>query len=225
MVYCTGCGREFTASGYTSHVARTLNSACHTAYSQEMDALQGEDSNCDGHTGWESDGPGPHVDHTSLFHDSDGFFDDTNVGERDSVDSEWDSATDEQNERDSADEWDSMDEHDSVVDVPNCSQVPDSRANKVPLRFPVSASSTVMEKLEIEDFPEDSAGKPIDQPTLGRSGFMAYQSQLNGNSSYAPFASKTDWEVARWAKLHKISLAAITELLQIEGVCSPAICD
>ena len=74
MVYCTGCDREFTASGYSSHVTCTLNLACHAAYSQEMDALQGEDS--DGHTDSESDGAGPHTDYTSLFHDSDGFFDD-----------------------------------------------------------------------------------------------------------------------------------------------------
>ena len=133
---------------------------------------------------------------------------------------EWDSAADEQDERNSMDERDSVGEQDSVFDVPTCLQVPDLRADKVKIRFPVSMPPTVTEKLEIEKFPDDSAGKPIDQPTIGQSGFTAYQSQLNGNSSYAPFASKIDWEIARWAKLHRISLAAITELLQIKGVCS-----
>lgn len=81
----------------------------------------------------------------------------------------------------------------------------------------------VTEKLEIEHFPGEDAGMPIDQPTVGQSGFAAYQGQLNGDSSYAPFVSKIDWEVARWAKLNKISLAAANDLLQIKGVCGPII--
>jgi hypothetical protein len=35
---------------------------------------------------------------------------------------------------------------------------------------------------------------------------------------YAPFASKMDWEVARWAKLRGSGSTAFTDLLKVEGV-------
>jgi len=37
---------------------------------------------------------------------------------------------------------------------------------------------------------------------------------------WAPFRSKMDWSVAKWAKLRGPSSTAVTELLSIEGVCS-----
>jgi len=37
---------------------------------------------------------------------------------------------------------------------------------------------------------------------------------------WAPFQSKMDWSVAKWAKLRGPSSTAVTELLSIEGVCS-----
>jgi hypothetical protein len=39
------------------------------------------------------------------------------------------------------------------------------------------------------------------------------------NNPYAPFASKMDWEVARWAKLRGSGSTAFTDLLKIPGVC------
>lgn len=46
MLYCNGCGRSFNTRGYTLHVQRTANSACHSAYheqevvaSLELDAM------------------------------------------------------------------------------------------------------------------------------------------------------------------------------------------
>ncbi|KIL54452.1 hypothetical protein M378DRAFT_29088, partial [Amanita muscaria Koide BX008] len=46
----------------------------------------------------------------------------------------------------------------------------------------------------------------------------SYRQLLDSDKEYAPFSSKLDWEIARWAKLHGPSSAAVTELLQIEGV-------
>jgi hypothetical protein len=42
-----------------------------------------------------------------------------------------------------------------------------------------------------------------------------------GNSStnpWAPFASKMDWEVAKWAKLQGAGSTAFSDLLVIDGV-------
>lgn len=49
-----------------------------------------------------------------------------------------------------------------------------------------------------------------------------YTSNVNVNSErniWAPFNSKLDWEVARWAKMRGPGSTALSELLAIEGVC------
>jgi hypothetical protein len=40
----------------------------------------------------------------------------------------------------------------------------------------------------------------------------------NPNNLYALFASKLDWEIARWAKLRGPGSNAMSELLKVEGV-------
>ncbi|KAI0348983.1 hypothetical protein OH77DRAFT_1415714, partial [Trametes cingulata] len=37
---------------------------------------------------------------------------------------------------------------------------------------------------------------------------------------YAPFTSRIDWEIARWAKMRGPGSTAVSELLQIEGLVS-----
>ncbi|KAK7442234.1 hypothetical protein VKT23_016204 [Stygiomarasmius scandens] len=53
-----------------------------------------------------------------------------------------------------------------------------------------------------------------------RSGFSRYQSKISDNSDniWAPFTSRIDWEVARWAKMHKTGSTAFSDLLAIDGV-------
>lgn len=66
------------------------------------------------------------------------------------------------------------------------------------------------------------AGDPI-----GTSGSQnnAYASGIpTANNPYAPFVSRIDWEVARWAKLRGPGSTALTELLQIPEA-SGFICD
>lgn len=46
-----------------------------------------------------------------------------------------------------------------------------------------------------------------------------YASTINSNDNvWAPFGSKVDWEMARWAKMRGPGSTALTELLSIEGV-------
>ena len=69
----------------------------------------------------------------------------------------------------------------------------------------------------VEAFPGDSAGMPIEF-TPHQSMFENYKRQLNSEAVYAPFTSRTDWEIARWAKIRGPSSSAVNELLQIDGV-------
>jgi hypothetical protein len=83
----------------------------------------------------------------------------------------------------------------------------------------VSAPLPITGERVIKPFPGNTASMPVNSPAK-QLGFTIYRSQLNGDSQYAPFASKMDWEIARWAKLQGPSSSAVTELLQIEGVRS-----
>ncbi|KAM6499612.1 hypothetical protein JOM56_005120 [Amanita muscaria] len=74
------------------------------------------------------------------------------------------------------------------------------------------------EEYKIEPFPGEQAGAPIQHSSAIQSEFASYRQLLDSDKEYAPFSSKLDWEIARWAKLHGPSSAAVTELLQIEGV-------
>ncbi|KAJ4469148.1 hypothetical protein C8R41DRAFT_871014 [Lentinula lateritia] len=66
---------------------------------------------------------------------------------------------------------------------------------------------------------------PTSQPHYSSSqksdhGFRLYQSSIVDSESniWAPFTSKTDWEMARWAKMHGSGSTAFSELLLIDGV-------
>lgn len=65
------------------------------------------------------------------------------------------------------------------------------------------------------------AGKVLEeQPS--RAGYQRYADGLGteGNvpTEWAPFSTRREWEVARWAKLRGPSSTALSELLAIDGV-------
>ncbi|KAI0074312.1 hypothetical protein K474DRAFT_1716561 [Panus rudis PR-1116 ss-1] len=70
-------------------------------------------------------------------------------------------------------------------------------------------------------YPSTKAGSPIPEQELRTAGYAHYASRSGGvENPYAPFKSKLDWEVARWAKLHGPSSTAVSELLSIPEVCT-----
>lgn len=62
------------------------------------------------------------------------------------------------------------------------------------------------------------AGQPIRQSE--RTAYQRYADDAINHASniYAPFTSRMEWELARWAKLRSPSSTAFTDLLKIEGV-------
>jgi len=66
-------------------------------------------------------------------------------------------------------------------------------------------------------YPDPRAGQQI---TNCRAANVEYEAHLANaeENLYHPFASKMDWEVARWAKLRGLSSTALSDLLAIEGV-------
>ena len=65
--------------------------------------------------------------------------------------------------------------------------------------------------------PSARAGQPL---TREESRDYGYSAALGGGDNpWAPFNSKKDWEVARWAKLRGVGSTAFSDLLAIDGVC------
>lgn len=74
-------------------------------------------------------------------------------------------------------------------------------------------------EIHTEVYPGGQAGAihSIGIPTM-----KEFNNTLGGPPSnpYSPFNSKTDWELAKWAKLRGPSSTAFTELMGVTGVCS-----
>ncbi|KAJ7125736.1 hypothetical protein C8R46DRAFT_927583 [Mycena filopes] len=71
-----------------------------------------------------------------------------------------------------------------------------------------------------DKFPGSAAGRPMSS-TVSQTSEETYKSSLgssNETNPYAPFNSKMDWEVAKWAKLRGSGSTAFTDLLHIDGV-------
>ncbi|KAG2136520.1 uncharacterized protein EDB93DRAFT_1303272 [Suillus bovinus] len=69
-------------------------------------------------------------------------------------------------------------------------------------------------------YPDTRAGQRTSQHSPGQSANVTYGAQLvddeNNENIYYPFASKIEWEIARWAKLRGSSSTAFTDLLSID---------
>jgi hypothetical protein len=71
-------------------------------------------------------------------------------------------------------------------------------------------------------YPSDVAGQPL-RSDRSKTTEQVYKSTLDSSADenpYAPFKSKMDWEVGKWAKLRGSGSTAFTDLLQVEGVCT-----
>lgn len=70
----------------------------------------------------------------------------------------------------------------------------------------------------IEKFTKGQVGATLNHQEAPKN--ERYSTKIdNPNNPYAPFSSKTDWELACWAKLRGPSSTAVSDLLDIEGVC------
>ncbi|KAF7358258.1 hypothetical protein MVEN_00874900 [Mycena venus] len=74
----------------------------------------------------------------------------------------------------------------------------------------------VWRKPIIVEFTDRDAGAPLRR---GEPGYESYKAKLaDPNNIWAPFTSKLDWELAKWAKLRGPGSTAFTDLLKIGGI-------
>ena len=69
-------------------------------------------------------------------------------------------------------------------------------------------------------FPNPSVGEAMRSVNSTNDTYATLLRESSDSNPYSPFASKLDWEVAKWAKLRGPSSTSLEELLGIEGVSS-----
>lgn len=96
-----------------------------------------------------------------------------------------------------------------------------SEQAQVPLRLRGGFERPLANVPEIVEFSDQNAGAVYERAhQFGNQGYRraVTGSSAGGPNQYAPFLSRLDWEVARWAKMRGPGSNSLTELLRIEGV-------
>ncbi|KAI0749087.1 hypothetical protein C8Q74DRAFT_1212299 [Fomes fomentarius] len=158
------------------------------------------------------------------------FFEDTIVCDKsthpDPSPSDSDSSNDEDFSRNST-VWEP-----APASLPTSSASPEGQLFDGPSVPASSHCNTVEEQLNrrktfIVRYPSSSVGAPIPDAELhsslvcGSHMYQGYHSNLapgQATNLYAPFTSRLDWELAKWAKLRGIGSTAFSDLLRIEEV-------
>ncbi|KAG2124977.1 hypothetical protein BD769DRAFT_1358565 [Suillus cothurnatus] len=232
MNTCPGCAKTFEHTGYSHHLSKTTNPAC-TALLQhsglfpqsedEDDRDSDSDSDHDGFDGGTQDNFNSDSQHLTEF--TGDYF-----GNYDEQDLEWPEArvpldSDAEDEQDDSEDHVSEVEHgwerpadpvlqdfDVMVDFEESD--PSSQrhaAERQEVEKPLGRQPT------IEKFPRRHAGAPIH--ISGTTAFESYNNVLRGaDNVWAPFVSRIDYEVAKWAKLRGSGSTAFSELLAVEGI-------
>ncbi|KAJ7468883.1 hypothetical protein B0H11DRAFT_2159425 [Mycena galericulata] len=194
MPECPGCKVTFVGRAWGSHLSHTTNPACIQARKAAEEISSNSASE-------EDFGPD----------DSDDYDD----GDNDPTAHDYAAAIDAQTQ----DGWEPPrpnprgERQDHEMEAPSEPEIPPpTRENRK------IAEDCFHEKPIVVKFPGGRAGTQI--PGERRGSAEEQYSNTLGKSRhiYAPFASKMDWEVARWAKLRGAGSTAFTDLLKIEGV-------
>lgn len=219
MITCPGCTKNFEHTGYSHHLGKTTNPSCAALLQHSSLFPQSEDEDSDGLDD-EADNVDPH--HLTEFTgDYFGHYNDQDLEWPDDNDEVAEPPLDSDGEEEDHDAevengWErpadpvlrdiDMDEFEESDVLSQSHAAERQEAEKVLGRQPT-----------IEKFPRRHAGAPILHS--GTTAFESYNNALQGaDNVWAPFVSRIDYEVAKWAKLRGSGSTAFSELLAVEGV-------
>ncbi|KAJ7501282.1 hypothetical protein B0H11DRAFT_2373354 [Mycena galericulata] len=102
------------------------------------------------------------------------------------------------------------------ADGPDAPRVADAQPNVPARENRASGEEQVRQQPIIVQFTDGDAGAPLRR---GEAGYERYKAGSGDPTNiWAPFTSKLEWELARWAKLRGPGSTAFTDLLKISGV-------
>lgn len=235
---CRGCGKQYADDYIIRHQKKSnTSSPCFRLYVQETRLLQqhGNDENLPPAAVLDS---GPHNSDDGV---ADGQADELewpNEGEEAILDEAFPSDSESFDERelegrDALDDWEPIQERRLPPTYPGHSMyLSDSEKqyieNTAHGRNRRAAERRLLyQPASVKKFPYGQAGKTYNNIHGVGSGqgtaYQRYQEEVaegpDSVNEWAPFESRVDWEIARWAKLRGPGSSALDELLAIEGVC------
>lgn len=245
MITCEGCGRTFTSVGYGMHLSQTDNPQCSRIY-QEYLAYEPYSSDSNSKSDdeappvpFEGDFFGTAQDYTEdnfgmVLDDEDAAM---QVEGQDEMDweegggAEHEESTDNEDEDGFAQEYEvgweppvsnadlGSESEDDQRDDPTVGEESnnDGRTREEERE---DADGNLQSHPTIVEFPSPHAGAPIHADSTTDSTYALYGKSVpySEENVYAPFASKREWEIGRWAKLRGPGSTALSELLKIDGV-------
>lgn len=241
QITCPACDKQLASiTGYSQHLAKTTNPDCHALYLSsrqfapdppnegDIDAPDPDHAMFEGdffgtyaedELAWPGSDDEEHLDEDDLGYD-------IGPGDHD----EWEPpaavpvppspatpAHGEHHDIDGHDHWEPpvapVPAHNDAFHPPTADQGQDARHMAQQRLHEHEQAPTIVR------YPDIRAGQPVD--VVKQPSNATYHAQLDDSSAdniYAPFASKLDWDMARWAKLRGSSSTAFSELVSIEGV-------
>lgn len=219
---CPGCRRLFSFGALSQHLARTSQPACRAIYEQQRSYLPGVDPKSEPEDDSEEAEEAPMQIFAGDYFGED-YADDNFPG--------WDGAGGESSTSSSDESSSSDDEPDPYLEPPPAPLANPAEAGVNPMEDEHGRLFTGEERHKAEEdiwvepvvygFP-GRAGEAVEEEN--ESGYVGYKDSLGAgshNNPYAPFASKIDWDMARWAKLRGPGSTAVTELMGIDNVRYP----
>ncbi|KAJ3915181.1 hypothetical protein F5877DRAFT_92392 [Lentinula edodes] len=237
---CSGCGQNYNrSSDLIQHLEKTHRPACQKAHEASKQAIHHNEDNKEDEEDKENEEEDPiHPFQGDFFgndysneefpgFDDDDCRDDENGNEETEADLDpeleptWEpvrepaSVLQENDEQNTSIETgvDDEDEDVSMQDVKSLlHHLPAHREEIHHEQFGGQAGAIVVEQ------GEEQQTLPIFHDS--KDGFLHYETHIPGikDNKWAPFASRMDWEIARWAKLHGTGSTAFSELLAIDDV-------
>ncbi|KAF8337856.1 hypothetical protein F5887DRAFT_1077979 [Amanita rubescens] len=213
MVYCAGCRRNFKPSGFSLHIQRSKNTLCLAAHYNRLKELEQEE----------------HDEVMEEEHDTNDVlqFEGDFFGDYEDDDLDWPDEDCGSPCAEGSDEYEDLeeDEVDPEDDTAEGEVAQDSTHVDVTEQPPRPAVATSLDATDahqgggiyVEKFILNSAGSPIQSQEPFNTDYNIYQQRLSqptsGGDNYYPFTSKINWVIAHWAKIHRIGVSALDELL------------
>ncbi|KAJ7021153.1 hypothetical protein C8F04DRAFT_1195762 [Mycena alexandri] len=236
---CEGCNKLFTKKGLTSHLRKTTNPACTRIFESVGDTWASDSSDSTTDSDSETQQFGDLNDAgllTGQTHFEGDYFGSDYTAEQLGLEDDAASDSGSSSSEDDEDDPRTQDFADAAqtgletgYEPPRPDPPLDPPAQQIPAVDAPAAATPRPERKNVEDrFHHKptiekfggSAGAPISR-TRDKTSEEHYRGGVENEAAnlYAPFASKKDWEIAKWAKLRGAGSTAFTDLLKVEGVC------
>ncbi|KAG1763892.1 hypothetical protein EV702DRAFT_1018819 [Suillus placidus] len=212
---CPACGQDnLTVTGLSHHLSKSRNPDCRALYNHSRSQIHANTSEpqLDDELEWPDNDGGYDMEEFEWAREGSGHGSDADEG----ADDGWD------DEANNEPEWEPP--VDQQHDHGDMDAMDDLAADEATGQEQRHGHQEIQERAQgqhgcvIAPYPDSRAGQPISNNHTANVAYGAHLSNADQENTYHPFASKMDWEVARWAKLRGLSSTALSDLLAIEGV-------